>query len=190
MSHDAFAERAMSFEEGYFRNKDAELVDKLKAVFQSRLDKEELRKATGITNEEVLDRLVAVSAKGEMLSAFKLFPLVEIAWADGIVEKKESEAIINAAVKMGMPRHGEAIKRLEEWLVRGPSEEGRAAWYMFAQELRKTLSPDQLSTFRTDLLKYANDVAHASGGFLGIISSISHNEQKVIDGVKRALSHT
>jgi uncharacterized tellurite resistance protein B-like protein len=186
--HDAFAERGRSSEEAYFRGRDQQLVDKLRKVFESNMDKEELRKATGIQNDEVLDRMVQVSAKGEMLTAFKLLPLVEIAWADGSLDKEERAAVMKAAIDSGVPRDGEVIKRLEEWLTRGPAEESRAAWYMFAGELKKTLSAAELATFRNDLVEYCKRVAQASGGLLGVAFQVSKNEQLVIDKVTKALS--
>ena len=66
-SSDAFESRRDAFESEYFHNKDVQLVEKLKGVFNRKLDREALRKATGISNDEVIDRLLAVNAKGELL---------------------------------------------------------------------------------------------------------------------------
>ncbi|MCC6427548.1 MAG: hypothetical protein IT435_12090 [Phycisphaerales bacterium] len=187
MSRDAFAERGQSFEEGYFRQKDAEMVDKLRKVFEANRDREELRKTAGIQSEEVLDRLIKLSVRGEMLGAFKLFPLVEIAWADGKVEKDEAEAVVAAAIKQGMPAQGEAIARLRQWLSDGPTQDGKAAWRMFARELRQSLSKAELDTFRGDLMAYAKKVAEATGGVFGFLSRVSASEQRVLDDVKREL---
>ncbi|MBS0198049.1 MAG: TerB family tellurite resistance protein [Planctomycetes bacterium] len=188
MPTDAFHAREESFEEGYFRTKDAELVDKLKKVFKSKVDRDELRAATGITNEEVLDRLVSVSVRGEMLAVFKIYPLVEVAWADGSVSKSEIEAVLAAAVKLGMPHDGHAIARLKDWLHRGPNDDARAAWRMYAGELRKILSPAELKEFREDLVKFANKVATASGGLFGMFPQVNVREQRIIDTVTRLLS--
>lgn len=189
MPSDAFSDRARSFEEGYFRNKDAELVDKLRKVFETTRTKEELSKATGITNPEALERLVAINLRGELMTVFKLFPLVEVAWADGSIDQSEADTVIAAAIKMGVPKDGEAIARLKYWLYSGPKDEGRAAWRMYAAELRKSLNPTELATFRNDLLKVAKDVAEASGGILGAFLQVSGNEHKVIENIKKALTH-
>ena len=113
---------------------------------------------------------------------------MEIAWADGGVDKKEIAAVVKAAIQHGMPSEGEAVKRLEEWLHRGPTADGRTAWNMFAGELRTHLTREQLDTFRADLLKMANDVAHASGGILGIFFQVSPKAKRVLDGIAKALS--
>jgi uncharacterized tellurite resistance protein B-like protein len=186
---DAFHARGKSLEESYFRTKDAQLVEKLRKVFQSTLDKEELRKATGITNDEVLDRLIRLNVRGELLTAFKLYPLVEIAWADGRLDKKEADAVVHAAITLGLPKDSDSLARLKEWVQRGPTPDGRAAWRMFASELRKVLSPHELNTFRDDLLKHAKAVADTSGGILDMFLNTSAAEKRVIDKIRELLTH-
>ncbi len=188
MSSDAFDSRRSGFEVEYFHKKDQQMVEKLKAVFERKLDREALKKYTGVTNEEVLDRLLAVNVKGELLLVFRLYPLVEIAWADGAIDSRETKAVIDAAKKMGVPEGSTAITALEAWLKRGPTLDGRKAWYAFADELCKTLSPEELAKFRHDLLEGAKAVAKASGGILGIAFEISAAEQKVLDGIAKHLS--
>lgn len=188
--HDAFDARRTSFEEGYFRQKDVELADKLREVFQMKRDREDLRRLTGITSEEVLDRMMAVNARGQMLTAFKLLPLVEIAWADGGRDKREADAVIAAAIKHGVPPDSVALERIKEWLERGPDPEARKAWYMFAQELRKVLSPSELKTFRDDLVHTARQIAELSGGFFGMFLNLSQGEKHVLQKMTDALSET
>lgn len=185
--HDAFQARGNAFEEAYFRKKDAELVEKLRAVFQTKHEREELKRITGITSDEVLDRLMAVEARGEMLTAFKLLPLVEIAWADGTCDKKEAEAVVNSAIRFGIPADSLALQRIKEWLQRGPDPEARKAWYMYAQELRKVLSPDQLKAFRDDLLSTARQIASLSGGILDAFFTVSRAEDTVLKKITEAL---
>ena len=186
--HDAFETRGNSFEEAYFRTKDAELVAKLRKVFDQKMTKDELRKAAGINDEAVLDRLAALNVHGETMTAFKLLPLVELAWADGKVTKDEAAAVLAAAVKVGVAPDSQGYARMKDWLDRGPAEDGRLAWKMYAEQLRKTLSPAELKTFHDDLLANAKKVAEASGGIFGF-SKVSPSEQKVLDAINKALTH-
>jgi hypothetical protein len=185
--HDAFEKRGASFEETYFRKKDADLVEKLRKVFQTKHDRDELRRITGITSDEVLDRMMAVNVRGEMLTAFKLLPLVEIAWADGVCDKREAEAVLHAAVKHGIAADSAALQQIKAWLERGPDPEARKAWKMYAAELSRTLTPAQLKTFREDLLKTARDIASLSGGILSTFFTVSANEQAIIEKINEAL---
>lgn len=60
---------------------------------------------------------------------------------------------------------------------------------MYAEELKKTLTPAELDKFRDELLTGTKAVASASGGLLGIGFSVSPNEQRVLDKVASTLKH-
>ena len=49
----------------------------------------------------------------------------------------EANAVVDAAIKYGIPADSQALEHIKEWLERGPNPEARKAWYMYAQELRK-----------------------------------------------------
>lgn len=187
-SFDAFELRGRSFEERYFHVKDAELVDKLRSVFRRSLDRDELKKITGLTDEKLLDRLLDLNVRGEMMTAFKLLPLVEIAWADGTLDHREADAVEHAASRFGITP-GPAMDRLREWLRRGPTPEVRALWLRYAEELRKLLTTTQLDEFREDLLKTARGIADCSGGVLNIFFNTSAAEKRIIEEVRAALTH-
>lgn len=188
MGQSAFDTRGKGFEVEYFRKKDRQLVEKLKEVFHRKIDKDGIRKSTGITDERVLDNLVALNLSGELMAAFKFFPLVEIAWADGAIDARETAAVLAAVEKQGIPRGSAAHAMLENALKNGPRPDARKAWYMFAEELRKTLNPAELATFRNDLLAQARTVAEASGGILNMAMTVAGSERKVIQAVEKALT--
>jgi hypothetical protein len=187
-SFDAFELRGRSFEERYFHAKDAELVEKLQAVFRCCQDREELKRVTGLRDEALLDRLVDLNVRGEMMTAFKLLPLVEIAWADGMLDHREADAVEHAASRFGITP-GPAMDRLREWLRRGPTPELRALWLRYAEELRKMLTPAQLDEFREDLLRTARGIADCSGGVLNVFFNTSEAEKRIMDEVRKALTH-
>lgn len=189
MTKDPFHARGKQIEEEYFRKKDAHLVDKLKSVFHKKMDKETIRKETGITEERLLDVLLELNLNGESMAAFKLYPLVEIAWADGHVDEREAHAVLSAAEHHGLGRGSAPYALLENALKNRPRDDSRKAWYMYATELRKVLNEKELKTFRDDLVEDARRVAEASGGLLNLAFTVSGNERKVLDAIKRALTH-
>ena len=180
--------REAAFEANYFQKKDAELVRRLKAVFNKAIDRETIRATTGVTDEQVLDRLIDLNLSGEMMAAFELLPIVEVAWADGGGDKKKCRAVLEAAEQYGVVPGSKAYEMLERRLNEGPSQDSRKVWFMYAAELKKTLSPEQLAEFRKDLLDLCNRVAEASGGILGLVLKTSANEHRVIDAVEKALA--
>jgi hypothetical protein len=185
---DAFERRRKSFEAEYFGRKDAELVDKLKAVFHRAIDREGVRKATRIQNDRLLDNLVALNLSGDLMAAFNLLPLVELAWADGAVDDREVRAIMTAAEKQGLVPDSRALTMIEFALRHGPNPEAREIWYLYANELKSTLTAKELAEFREDLLEHARTIASISGGFLNVAFTISPNEKRVLEQIERALT--
>jgi hypothetical protein len=187
MSKDIFQRREMYLEEEYFRKKDFELLEKLKGVFQKKIDKEAVRKATGVTNERLLDRMVELNVRGEALAAFQLYPLVEIAWADGNLSESEARSVLAAGEKQGLRPGTKAYEMLEQRLHRGPDPEVRKIWFLYAEELKKVLSPRELETFRNDLLERARAVIAASGHLERLLVDLL-GERKVLAAIEKALT--
>jgi hypothetical protein len=180
--------RERAFEAEYFSRKDAELIDKLKMVFHKRIDKQSIRAATGVSDEELLDRLVELNLDGELMGAFNLLPVIEIAWADGQVDDKEVGAVLAAAAQHGIHPGSKAYAMLETRLREGPSRDARKIWFHYAEALRNTLNAKELEHFRTDLVAVCRRVAEISGGLLNIAFTVSPNEKKVIAAVEKALT--
>src|SRR3954468_15849496 len=99
---DALGDRRKELEEAFFAKQNKQLVDKLKADKQKTLTKQAIQETTGISNDEVLERLVSLNLTGETVAALSLFPLIEVAWADGAVDKKEIAAVLDAAHSVGI----------------------------------------------------------------------------------------
>src|SRR5262245_39728997 len=121
--------RERAFEAGFFSRKEAELIDKLKLVFHKRIDKQSIRETTGVVDEALLDRLVELNLDGELMAAFNLLPLIEIAWADGAVNERERRAVLSAAEEHGIRSGSKAYTMLETRLREGPSTDARKIWF-------------------------------------------------------------
>ncbi len=187
MAKDIFQKREMYLEEEYFRKKEFELLEKLKAVFQKKVDKESISKATGVTNEQLLDRLVAMQLNGELMGAFQLYPLVEIAWADGDLSESEAKSVLAVGEKQGLRPGSRAYRMLEDRLHKGPDPEARKIWFLYAEELKKVLSPGELKTFRNDLLERARGIVAATGHLERLLIDVG-GERKVIAAIEKALT--
>ena len=187
MTKDIFKARALYLEEEYHRKKDFALLEKLKTVFHKKIDKESIRRATGVTNEQLLDRLVEMQLDGDMMKAFQLYPLVEIAWADGDLSEAEARSVLAAGEKEGIARGSRAYHRLEERLRNGPDPEARKVWFLYAEELKKILSPPELDKFRKDLLERARGIVVATGHLERLVLNVG-GERKVLAAMERALT--
>jgi hypothetical protein len=183
---DAFKQREKSFEAEFFQKQERKLIDKLRETLQQKQTREELEQLTGIRDPKVLDTLIAMNVAKDTFAAFALYPLVEIAWADGEVDVKERLAFLAAAAEHGLSPGMPAHAALEGFLKTKPSDDARKAWYLWAAELNRTLDPGERLKVREGLIKRARAVAEATGGFLGLGSKVSSNEQLVLDAIEKA----
>jgi tellurite resistance protein len=186
MPIDAFEERRKSLEEEFFAKQSEKLKQKLKQTFERQATRESLRAASGITNEAVLDMLLALNVTHESMAAFGLFPLVAVAWADGKVDDREREALTEAAREQGIAPGTPAATVFEEWLHHPPGPDGTKAWHAYARELSQKLDAAERRSVCDELCRRARAVAEASGGFLGLAGKISAKEEAVLRAIKEA----
>ncbi len=188
MSGDAFDKRRQALEEEFFKKHNRKLADKLRETIEQKQTREELEQLTGIQDPAVLDTLMALHVDKSTFAAFGLYPLVEVAWADGKVDDKERAAFIAVAAEFGITPGTFAHTTLEEFLRQTPREDARKAWYAWADALNRRLDATERGKVREGLLRRARAIAEASGGFLGMGRKISANEQRVLDAIEKAFS--
>jgi hypothetical protein len=185
MSDDALHRRERALEEEFFQRKNQQLLDKLRATFDQEVTREKLQAATGITDPKVLERLIALQVRGETMAAFALYPLVEVAWADGKLDRAERDAILAAAAGEGIHAGSPAYQTLEAAMADGPTDARRKVWFAYARDLASRLDATERQQVRDELLRRARKVAEASGGILGI-ARISKKEKRVLDSIAEA----
>ena len=184
-SDEPLKKRGLSLEETYKKKQDAELLGKLRQQRLSEVTKEDIAAATGIRDDVLLERLVAMEINLQTLTALSVVPLVEIAWADGRIEKNERDAVLQAADEAGIPKDGPGHKLLEEWLDEKPDMALLSCWKDYIAALADTMDDESYAQVRDNLLGRAREVAEAAGGILGL-GSISGVEQKKLDELKAA----
>ena len=188
MATDALEKRRKSLEEAFFAHREQQLISKLRVALEKEHPRDVLRQLTGIADEPVLDTLVALHVNHETLAAFALYPLVEVAWADGEVDEAERKAFFEAVAAYGIKPGTAGWETLRTFLADTPREEARKAWFAWTRTLKESLSPDERARVRDALLLRARAVAEASGGFLGVGKTISPGEQLVLDRIAEALA--
>jgi uncharacterized tellurite resistance protein B-like protein len=163
-------QKSSLLEEAFFREQEAVQLARLRseAATQERLSA--LKDVSGIKNEAVLTHLVALDISPAELSALSLIPLVVVAWADGTMHKRESEAIVRAAEKQGIEPDTAAHQLLSTWLTHQPGPDLASAWRAYVVELLQHLSDDERRALHEGIMGRAHAVAEAAGGFLGMAS--------------------
>ena len=179
---------AKALEDAFFVQENAKLLQRLREQAAAEARREALREALKIDDPELLDTLVEMELGPETAVALQLVPLVEVAWADGSVQRSEREAILKAAEQQGVAVGTVGHDLLENWLAVKPGRELMDVWQRFAGALAATLPAGARQTLRDGLLSQARSVAEAAGGFLGIGDKVSKEEQAVLGELERALS--
>src|ERR687891_288917 len=88
MSEEFLGDRRKALEEEFFAKQNQQLLRQLRETTAVRTQKEALAAALGITDDDVLEHLMALGLSSETLAALSLVPLVEVAWAEGRVDTK------------------------------------------------------------------------------------------------------
>jgi len=171
-------ERALEYE--FFHRVDEQLLEQLREKLKSEERREALCKATGITDQAVLQELDDVGVSSETYLAFYLFPLVHVAWADKKVEPQERDAILEEAESIGHSHDTESYHMLQRWLDREPGEEMFTAWKDYVHAMSDGVSVETYDALRRNVMEDARRVAKAAGGILGV-HKISGAESKVLE---------
>ena len=185
---DALRERGKSLEDEFFRREDQKLLARLQEMRRSELNREELKKATGITKPEVIDRLLHLGIQVETLAALSIVPLVEVAWADGSLDAKERAAVLEHATEGGLTKGSAAYGLLEAWLQHRPTPKLHEAWKQLVIAIREQIGPEEAARLRGEILERARSVARASGGVLGLGSKVSSAEAAILAELERPLA--
>ena len=185
---DALTDRRIELEEKFFAKQNQELVEKLKAQKQKALDKAGIQEITGIQNDEVLEKLVSLKMDRETISALSLFPLIQVAWADGAVDAKEQAAVLAAANASGILKGSSAHTLLEGWLKLKPPAALENAWANYVKALVEGMKAEDKALLKNELLGKARSVAEASGGILGMGAKISKAEGDALKKLEAAFN--
>jgi hypothetical protein len=183
---DMLAMDGIRLEEAFFLKNDKALVENQMALRRIRETKEALARVSDIEDEAVLDKLVALDVKPETLAPFSLIPLIEVAWADGIVSGDEAVAILDSASAGGIKKGSIEYDLLKQWIQRKPAPELMGAWVHYAQDLCSKLAQTERDSLRGTIMSRAMRLAGVSGGVLGI-GAISAQEKAVLGKLEQAL---
>ena len=147
--------------------------------------KDQLRKVSGMTDDAVLDQLVALGLTAKTIAALSLVPLIQVAWADGKIQDNERTAILQGAHGKGLEKGTAGYELLQTWLQTRPSIELVEVWEAYIKALASQLNDEQNRLLRNQIVGFAKMVAGAAGGFLGI-GRVSSEEEKVLERIEAA----
>ena len=185
--HSSLEERGRALENQFYDKQDQEKIAAMKSKLDAQQSKEELRKASGMTDDAVLDRLVALGLRANTIAALSLVPLIEVAWADGEIQSNERTAILQGAHGKGLEQGTDGYALLESWLNKRPAPALVEAWEGYIKALASQLNDEQNRLLKNQIVGFAKMVASSAGGFLGI-GKVSASEEKVLSRIESAFN--
>lgn len=186
MPTDALDDRRKALEEEFFKRQNEQLVKKLREQAKHAQTKDEIHALTGISNDAVLDALAKLNLGPAATLMMSVLPLVEVAWADGKVDDREHDIVLQQANNLGITKGGEAALLLAQWLDEKPDLSFTELWTDYIKELCRHLKPDDRELLKNEVLGRARMVAESSGALLGLGFSVSKTEKAVLDRLAKA----
>jgi hypothetical protein len=178
-------DRVRTLEDEFFRREDERLTQRLRELKHRETSREALATASGISKQAILDALLNLGIRPEIIGALSVVPLAEVAWADGTLDAREKRAILDRAEKSGIAPGAIDHDLLRSWLDHKPEPKLLTAWTHLIQGMCEQLTDEQVTALRTGLVERARAIAKASGGLLGV-GSVSTAEEDMIRRLESA----
>ena len=179
---DGVARRGRALEEEYFWKKDRELIEKIRQTAAAEEARKDLGRKAGLDDPQLLKELEQLGFTPDTVGLLPLVPIVQMAWAEGGVTKAERDSIVRLARSRGIEEGSAADRQLTEWMTNQPAE----AVFTGARRLIRAMLDAGAAPTGTlsadDLVKYCEEIASASGGFLGI-GRISAEERTMLSSI-------
>lgn len=188
MSEEFLGNRRKTLEEAFFANHNKTLLHRLKQTASVQQKKAALAAASGISDDNALEKLVALDIDSDTLAALSLVPILKVAWADGAIDDKERKAALSAAAEIGLSNGSVSHALFERWIAQPPSAELFRAWREYIGALLATMDEDARRALRQDILDRARNMAEATGGFLGIGRKVSPQEEAALKELAAAFA--
>lgn len=139
----------------------------------------------GSEDAATLDALIAVGIDRDNLPAVEWIPMVLVAWADGLVQSGEREAILRATGGDGIAPDHPAHALLLGWLETPPTPKLLGAWQAYLTAVSRRENAGSLRAREAWVRARAREVAEADGGWLGF-AKVSSEEGGMMLELARA----
>lgn len=181
MSSGNLSDKGKALEQSFFHSIDRDLISRLREQMEIEEKRNFLSHLTGVTDPHVIDKLIEIKIDAETITAFTMYPLVAVAWADGKIDQPERDAILKAAGAGSTGEGTVGAELLKQWLTEKPEEKLLSVWQQYVSALCSILDKQQVMELKTEILGHAQTVAESAGGILGLGSKISSSEKEVLD---------
>ena len=183
---DSLHDRGSALENHFFAELDAKLLAELKSSQDAENAVAEFSRISGIKDTAILTAVHKLGVTPQAFAAMRVFPLVAVAWSDGVLEEAE-RSTINTLTSTHFPKQSPAGQLLEQWLTNMPTSEAISTWESYAKALVAALPASEAAELKKALVNEIHTIATSSGGLLGW-AAISQGESKIMKRIEAALT--
>lgn len=137
-----------------------------------------------LPNRDLAERLVLLGFDGETACVLHILPLIQVAWANGEISRRERRRILQVLKLREIPEGSRAWLMCESLLETRPTD---AFLHSSREVLRDLLSSgkegpgsEERDIKERQLIDLCVDIAEASGGLFGLVRTVSPTERSVI----------
>jgi hypothetical protein len=174
-----------TLEDMFFHEQDRRIIEQREKLRRLEQTKANLKKVSGIHDDHLLERLMALGIGPETLTTLIGIPLIEVAWADGRMDEKERQKLFEYAEKAGLRQKGLDPKIMTAWLKNKPDPALLAAWKQYVVTLCKQLDARERQALQDEVMADARTIAEAAGGILGF-GAVSAQEEAMLKTLEEA----
>ena len=178
--------RGKRLEDLFFFKQDLALAGEKRQLRKMEHNIKTLSEISGITDGDILRKLIELDIQVEVLATLSIIPLVDVAWADGKIDEQVRGAILKAAESFGV-FEGQVNRSLfEHGLHNQPPKGMIESWIFYMQGLCQLLSKNERRALKTDILQRARKVAEAESGKPKAKSKISRRKEEALLRLEQA----
>jgi hypothetical protein len=142
-----------------------------------------------MTDGELIDALHYLGIDESNGRVIALLPLVQVAWADGIIQARERDTILEIGRREGfLDDESEAL--LDNWLAHAPTDTYHQRGRDVILELARRgggFGTTFTASSVDQLVGFCEVVAKCAGGLLGLVFSVNAQERAAIKEIAEAL---
>ena len=117
MKPKATEKRRQTLEDMFFHEQDRRIIEQRAKLQQMKQTKASLARVSGIHDDALLEKLIALDIRPETMATLIAIPLIEIAWADGVMDNRERKRLFGYAEKAGLRQKGLDPEIMSAWLT-------------------------------------------------------------------------
>jgi len=178
--------RGQALAEAFFFRADQELWWALREQYSREEKIKAFETMIGIRDSSVAECLIDAGFDLSAAMSFIWAPAIFVAWADGEADDVEKRLILDTLKSKGISFEASSNMIEHEWFATRPKEDLWKLWAEFANEMLGSLSEEDRSAIRNEILSLCKEVAQASGGIFGFAKS-SPAELETIARIESAL---